>query len=139
MKESEKQLFDQLLINQKQHEQNLAPGRSQQNERDQFKDRRSAKVHREGGGSPQRRLDMAVADDADDEDGDMSDYIDENFEPDETDEYWGVTQRVARPLDAHINDLNHVSQKAEHLKHDARLKFEAGYVYVDPTMNEKLQ
>ena len=87
----------------------MGPGRAHQSlERDQ-PNGRSSRNQRESSDSPFRPMEMPGADEGDDEDGDLSDYIDENFEPDETDEYWGVTQRVARPFHAHLNDLNEVT------------------------------
>ena len=38
----------------------------------------------------------------------ISDYEDENFEPDETDEYWGIERHDAHKLKANINDLKKI-------------------------------
>jgi hypothetical protein len=35
----------------------------------------------------------------------MSDYEDENFEPDETDEFWGIERQIAHKLKANRNNL----------------------------------
>lgn len=35
----------------------------------------------------------------------MSDYIDENFEMDETDEFWGVQKTICNSMDPKRNDL----------------------------------
>ena len=38
----------------------------------------------------------------------MSDYIDENFELDETDEYWGIGHLPCHQLQANTNDIRHL-------------------------------
>ena len=38
----------------------------------------------------------------------MSDYEDENFELDETDEYWGVQRNFANILEAHRNNIKKI-------------------------------
>ena len=47
----------------------------------------------------------------DEEEDAMSDYIDENFEMDETDEYWGVQHNPCHELIAHVNDIKVLNQK----------------------------
>ena len=69
----------------------------------------------------------------------MSDYIDENFELDETDEWWGTTHNQVQSLEAKINNIKHIDQKTEYLKDNKQLKLLAGYNYVDPKENLALQ
>lgn len=38
----------------------------------------------------------------------MSDYIDENFELDETDEFWGAQRNNCHTLNAKVNDIKHI-------------------------------
>lgn len=40
----------------------------------------------------------------------MSDYEDENFELDETDEYWGITRNKAHKLKANRNNIKIIDQ-----------------------------
>lgn len=48
----------------------------------------------------------------------MSDYIDENFELDETDEYWGIGHLPCHELEANFNDIKFLDQKNLPLKND---------------------
>lgn len=48
----------------------------------------------------------------DDEDDDqMSDYIDENFELDETDEYEGVNKNICTDFSSFLQNRNDIKQK----------------------------
>ena len=38
----------------------------------------------------------------------MSDYVDENFDNDETDEYWGIQRHPCHQLNAQINDIKQI-------------------------------
>jgi hypothetical protein len=50
----------------------------------------------------------------DDEDDDqMSDYIDENFELDETDEYEGVNKNICNDFNTQIPNRNDIKQKTQ--------------------------
>ena len=82
---------------------------------------------------------MTGTDDGDDEEEELSDYIDENFEMDETDEYWGVSQHVAHQLSTQENNLIEKTRSTLHLRDDPRIKFEAGYRYADDELNEQLR
>ena len=46
----------------------------------------------------------------------MSDYVDENFDNDETDEYWGVQRHPCHQLNAQINDIKQIDRKCLPLK-----------------------
>lgn len=61
----------------------------------------------------------------------MSDYIDENFELDETDEYWGIGKLPCHELSANFNDIRYLDQKNLPLKNDQQLKQRANYQYLD--------
>lgn len=69
----------------------------------------------------------------------MSDYIDENFELDETDEHWGSERNPCHQLLAQINHIKHIDQKTEYLKDNKQLKLLAGYNYVDQKLNDSLK
>ena len=43
----------------------------------------------------------------------MSDYIDENFELDETDELWGLEKRVCHELNPNCNDIVKIDRKCD--------------------------
>lgn len=67
----------------------------------------------------------------DDEEDAMSDYIDENFELDETDEYWGIGHLPCHELQPNFNDIRYLDQKNLPLKNDQQLKEKANYQYLD--------
>lgn len=69
----------------------------------------------------------------------MSDYIDENFELDETDEYWGVSHLPCHELEANFNDIKHLDRKNLPLKNDEQLKQQAGYQYMEQPPPSKQQ
>lgn len=48
----------------------------------------------------------------------MSDYIDENFDIDETDELWVQEKRVCHELNPNFNDIAMIDKKCEHLNDD---------------------
>jgi hypothetical protein len=57
----------------------------------------------------------------------MSDYIDENFDFDETDEYYGVGKLPCHQLIPNNNDIKVVDKKCLPLKNDEAIKQRAGY------------
>ena len=57
----------------------------------------------------------------------MSDYIDENFENDETDEYWGHVKHPCHEMNPHLMDINLITQKCLPLKDNLELKKLANY------------
>ena len=62
----------------------------------------------------------------------MSDYIDENFELDETDEYEGVNKNICNDFTTQLPNNNDIKQKTQinfPLKDNQDLK--ASYQYVD--------
>lgn len=75
-----------------------------------------------------------------DDDGDhMSDYIDENFEADETDERWGVEDHEPAKMKPNDNSLAAVTAQCLPLQNDAVLKVTAGVEYVDRARNLAMQ
>ena len=62
----------------------------------------------------------------------MSDYVDENFEIDETDEYWGLNKQEFRNFDPNTNDIIKINEKCHYLKNDNVLRQQAKYKYVEP-------
>lgn len=57
------------------------------------------------------------------EEDEMSDYVDENFELDETDEFWGIeTNDNIKEFLTHDNDIKQVDKKNFDLKDDEELK-----------------
>ena len=62
----------------------------------------------------------------------MSDYVDENFEQDETDEFWGVKKGVLNTLTCKQNETRAVSELSLFLNEDWILRRHANYQYVDP-------
>ena len=69
----------------------------------------------------------------------MSDYIDENFEPDETDEHWGVEYHEPGKMKPNDNNLATITEQCLPMQFDAVLKVSAGYEYVDKAKNLQLQ
>ena len=67
----------------------------------------------------------------------MSDYIDENFELDETDEFWGIEDHEPNQLIAQDNDFNIITERCLPLKDDIGLKIKAGYKYADKKVQAK--
>ena len=49
----------------------------------------------------------------DEEEDAMSDYIDENFELDETDEYWGLVKQTCYELKAHANEIKKIHLRVQ--------------------------
>jgi len=58
---------------------------------------------------------------------DMSDYVDENFEQDETEEQWGVTSQFVRNFNAHKNHFLEVDKRAKRFNNMPGIR--QGYVY----------
>lgn len=63
----------------------------------------------------------------------MSDYIDENFEDDETDEFWGIEQQAVKEFTAHDNFIKEIDRKAFPLINKPGIR--KNYKYVDPRFN----
>ena len=66
----------------------------------------------------------------------MSDYVDENFENDETDEFWDSERLPVHELFPNQNDVNKVTEKCLHLKDNLDLKRLANYQYVNSADNQ---
>lgn len=65
----------------------------------------------------------------------MSDYVDENFENDETDEFWDTDRLPVHEMNPNLNDINMITEMCLHLKENIDLKRLANYQYVNPNDN----
>ena len=51
------------------------------------------------------------------EDEEGSDYVDENFEFDETDEFWEINRNPTHEMNCNVNYIKQIDQKCLHLNH----------------------
>lgn len=65
----------------------------------------------------------------------MSDYVDENFENDETDEFWDSERLPVHEMLPRLNDLNIITDVCLPLKDNLDLKRLANYQYVNSADN----
>ena len=72
------------------------------------------------------------------EEDEMSDYEDENFELDETDEHWGTEPLPCHELNAHLNDIKKKNQDNLHLRNRPDLKIFYKYKDAPPVGNQIL-
>jgi hypothetical protein len=66
-----------------------------------------------------------------DKDDLMSDYVDENFENDETDEFWDRERLPVHEMHPRLNDLNIITEVCLPLKDNLDLKRFANYQYIN--------
>ncbi len=66
----------------------------------------------------------------------MSDYVDENFENDETDEFWDTERLPVHEMCPNQNDMNLITEKCYHLKDNLEIKRQANYQYVNSNENQ---
>ena len=66
------------------------------------------------------------------EEDEESDYVDENFEEDETDEFWDFDRLPCHQLACNMNDLQIIDKKNQSLVNNQQLRRDANYQYVNP-------
>ncbi len=76
-------------------------------------------------------MDEENLEEEDDKDDLMSDYVDENFENDETDEFWDRERLPVHEMHPRLNDLNVITEVCLPLKDNLDLKRLANYHYVN--------
>ena len=62
-----------------------------------------------------------------------SDYVDENFEIDETDELWGVSFGPCHQMNAKQNSTKVIDEQTQFMNKNWLLRFQKNYQYKDPS------